>query len=61
MVHGVMAGACARMTATALTHPLDTVRLRLALPGHPYKGGCCMLLLVRLLRIRYEFEERVQA
>lgn len=26
------------MTATTLTHPLDTVRLRLALPTHPYSG-----------------------
>jgi hypothetical protein len=37
-------GAAAGMTATALTHPLDTVRLRLALPTHPYRGegaGAC--------------------
>jgi solute carrier family 25 phosphate transporter 23/24/25/41 len=33
------AGACAGMSATALTHPLDTVRLRLALPGNQYKGA----------------------
>lgn len=32
------AGACAGMTGTALTHPLDTVRLRLALPNSGYSG-----------------------
>lgn len=32
------AGALAGMTGTAITHPLDVVRLRLALPGHGYNG-----------------------
>ena len=34
----LLSGAFAGMTATALTHPLDTVRLRLALPTHNYTG-----------------------
>ena len=32
-------GALAGMTGTALTHPLDTVRLRLALPNSG-RGAC---------------------
>ena len=32
------AGALAGMTGTAITHPLDTIRLRLALPNHGYTG-----------------------
>jgi hypothetical protein len=38
VVMRLTAGACAGMTATALTHPLDTLRLRLALPNHGYAG-----------------------
>ena len=32
------AGALAGMTGTFITHPLDTIRLRLALPNHGYTG-----------------------
>jgi solute carrier family 25 phosphate transporter 23/24/25/41 len=35
----LLSGACAGMTATALTHPLDTIRLRMALPNHGYRGA----------------------
>lgn len=35
----LLSGACAGMTATALTHPLDTMRLRMAMPHHGYRGA----------------------
>ena len=42
------AGAAAGMTATAATHPLDTIRLRLAMPKHPYAGmGDAFAAIVR--------------
>ncbi|CAD7705013.1 unnamed protein product [Ostreobium quekettii] len=34
----LISGALAGMTATTLTHPLDVVRLRLALPSNAHKG-----------------------
>ena len=34
----LVAGGLAGMTGTALTHPLDTVRLRLAMPNSGYSG-----------------------
>jgi solute carrier family 25 (mitochondrial phosphate transporter), member 23/24/25/41 len=44
----LISGACAGMTATALTHPLDTVRLRLALPNSGYSGmGNAFVTMVR--------------
>ena len=41
MLQRLAAGAGAGMTATALTHPLDTLRLRLALPGSARQGPSC--------------------
>jgi len=34
----LLAGACAGMSATLVTHPLDVVRLRLSLPQAGYTG-----------------------
>lgn len=39
MPQRLAAGAGAGMTATALTHPIDTLRLRLALPGSARQGA----------------------
>ena len=38
MPQRLTAGALAGMTATSLTHPLDTLRLRLAMPTSGYTG-----------------------
>ena len=42
----LLAGACAGMSATLVTHPLDVVRLRLSLPHAGYTGklAACPLL-----------------
>lgn len=37
-VKRLVAGSCAGMTSTFLTHPLDTVRLRLAMPNSGYSS-----------------------
>jgi len=45
----LIAGALAGMTGTALTHPLDTIRLRLALPNHGYTGAVnCFTTVLRV-------------
>ncbi len=38
MSQRLLAGACAGMSATLVTHPLDVVRLRLSLPHAGYTG-----------------------
>lgn len=44
----LVAGAGAGMTATAVGHPLDTLRLRLALPHSGYTGMTdCLVKVVR--------------
>lgn len=39
----LLAGACAGMSATLVTHPLDVVRLRLSLPHAGYTGKLPLL------------------
>ena len=47
MSQRLLAGACAGMSATLVTHPLDVVRLRLSLPHAGYTGK--LLCTARML------------